>query len=300
MSKRKKLTFKTKAEARKNRQKKILIAFFTFLILFAAASFFILLRSVDYDLGNLFEGREETAASTDSGDPALPELSGNANFLAVCVSDEKKFPEEIIFVYVINADLNQKKFRVCSLSANTIAKAGDNALLPLKDHYKNGGIQHLKEAVENLGGIKINKYTLSPGTGFQNAIKAVEKTGGLKVYVEQTVNFKNERFSLLLPPGENTINAETLLRYLRYNALQGDRSLDTQAKLMCDMLEKYIDCANREDNEAVFEQLINSTKKTDIRSDDFHKHRRTLQDIAVSKSAFSFSVDQNLNTFITD
>jgi len=296
LRKKQKLEFKTKRNKEIAQKKKVFLIFLVALLVFGTVSAFVLLRSIHFDLANLFVGREEETTTIESTTAVSPVLEGSANFLALCVSDDAKgTTPEIRFISVINVDLSNMRIRVCALSPKTLAK-GDSGFLTLQEHYTEGGITQTKNAVENYSGITIDKYAYSNDTGFKNAIKSMVKTGSLTLHIEQTINYKNE-FNLFIPAGKKTMDGDMLLKYFRYNGLQGNSGLDTQAQTICAMLESYINKTNAAKGEALFELLFNAMALTDINATDFYNAKSAIDLLANSKSSLSISVEQNLSLF---
>jgi len=295
-TKKQKLEFKTKRNAEIAKQKKYFLIFCAFLLVFAGVSMFVFLRSIDFDFGNLFDGRSEETTVAESTAVPLPVLTGSANFLVYCVSDDAKDPDYFRFIAVINADLSRLRLRVCALSPISLA-AVHGSQSTRTEHFTAVDAQRLKEAVESLGGITIDKFAYTTDTGFKNAMKSIDKAGSLKIQIDQAINYKEDKLNLFLPAGNNAMNGETLLKYFRYNATQGEPGLDMQAQTIRSILDYSISAANAQNSETLYEQLYNTMKITDISGFDFNNAKPAIELLAGAKDRLSISVEQNLKLF---
>ena len=296
MRKKQKLEFKTKRNTEIAKKKKFFLIFLIALLVFGTASTLVLLRTVDFNLANLFTGREEetTAAQTTAPVTAVP--AGSANFLVFCVSDDAKDKGHMRFIAVINADLSNMRIRVCAVKPMTPANV-DGRILTLEEHFIEGGADRLRKAVENFSGIAIDRFAYTNDTGFKNAVKSIDKSGSLTLHIGQTINYKDSLFNLFIPAGDKAVNSDTLLKYFRYNGTQGDPGVDEQAQTLRSMLDQYITKANAENSEKLFEQLFNAMSLTDIKASDFQNAKTAIDLLAASKASLTISVESNLSLF---
>ncbi len=295
-NKKKRLEFKTKRHAEIAKQKKYFLVFCAFLLVFAGVSIFVFLRSIDFNLSNLFDGRSEETTVAESTAVPLPVLTGSANFLVYCVSDEAKDPAYFRFIAVINADLSRLRLRVCALSPQTLATV-DGAALTLAEHFGAGDTLRLKQAVESLGGIAIDKFAYASDTGFKKAMKSIDKAGSLKIQIDQAINYKEDKLNLFLPAGTIAMNGETLLKYLRYSGTKKEPGLVMQAQALRSVLDHSINTANAQTSEALYEQLYNAMTLTDISSFDFNNAKPAVELLAGAKDRLTISVEQDLTRF---
>lgn len=301
MRRKKKLEFKTKEHMEKVKKKKYFLIFSVFLLVFGVVSTLMFLTHYDFDLSNLFEGREpETAVEETTLKTDLTSF-GSANFLAMCISDDAK---SIRFISVINADLANKRIRVSTLSPQMTAKVDGN-VFTLEKHFKQGGVAQTLKAVENLSRISIERYACSTDNGFTEAINSMTKAkaGKFAMRVEETINHRDDNFNLFISKGDEptTFDGETLLKYFRYLGLEStDDGLFLQAITIRDMLAFFITQTNLENGEELFGLLYNSMepKNINITGFDFNNGKTKIEHLLALENALVFSVEQKLTLFV--
>jgi anionic cell wall polymer biosynthesis LytR-Cps2A-Psr (LCP) family protein len=249
LAKKKGLRFQTEKKRQASRTRRFFFGFLIFILVFGSVSALFFLKSVDFNISNLFKGANDDAETSEQ--TTAPEVfSGSANFLVFC-SDRDN--QALHFIAVIRADLNREDFRVCTLSPKERATVGGkNATL--FEHFGSGGEIRLVEAVEKMGSLKIDRYIGSDEKGFKDA---VNKMGALTVEIKEKINFENDDFMLSLVEGRQGLKGDSLNKYMKYCSFKGDEGLDRQAEIICSMLEQYINTDNLEDGEEFFGALIN-------------------------------------------
>ncbi|MEI6578033.1 MAG: LCP family protein [Eubacteriales bacterium] len=290
MSKRKKLKFQTKKNAEIAKNKRALLYFCSFLLVFATVSMLILLKAYNFDLSNLFNGRKDEIKTTQSTTNTTQTTLKSANFLLYCFSDDDK--KEIRFIAIINADMKNKSFKVCTISPKNRATV-KGEILSLSDHFTAGGAEQLKKAVEVFGEIKITRYAGLTDSGFKNAIK---NAGRIELTIAKQIKPKFD-IPLSLPPGKQVVSANNLLNYIRYSGQLGTVGLETQAKIFCSLLDQDINAYNAKQGEVLFSLLINSISYTDITIVDYPSCQDAIDMLTASKNAPETKVVQSLQGF---
>ncbi|NLP47407.1 MAG: hypothetical protein GX345_00510 [Clostridiales bacterium] len=295
MKKGRKLQFKTKKRLEAEKKKRLLLIFFIFFFLFSAASLLFFLRSLNFDLSNILD-KQPTGPSSQESSPTLDDIGGFANILVFSASSDKNEKDPLRFICLINADLEQGRIRVAALSPQTGLELNGQAA-GLTEHFKLLGPSGFKQALEELTGLEIDRYAFSDDTGFKKAMRVVDPASRFMVDIRATIDYKGDDYSLFLPPGERTINADSLLKYLRYQGSLGQEGLKAQAQTIANMLEVFINEKNLAKNEVTFEELYNAITQTDISSFDFHKALPALEAIAHNKELVKISVEQDTSLF---
>ncbi len=294
MRNRKKLEFKTKRHVEKAKKKRYFLIFSIALLLFGAVSTLVLLNSVHFDLSNLFEGREAETSVEETTLKTATTAQGNANFLAMCVSDDK---QTVRFICIINADLKAKRIRVATIFPQMRADV-EGKVLTLEEHFKQGGAAQTAKAVESLGKISIERYACSTDSGFKGALKSVDKAGKFTMSFAQAINPDDNALQLFIPAGDKAFNGETLLQYLRYLGLEStEDGLSLQAKTISEMLKYFITRTNVENGEALFSLLYNSMEQTNITGFDFNNSKTALESLIDTDNLPAFSVEQKFTLF---
>jgi LCP family protein required for cell wall assembly len=249
LAKKRGLKFQTEKKRQASQTRRFFFGFLLFILVFGSISALFFLKSVDFDISNLFKGtNEDISTSEQTTVPAV--FSGSANFLVFCSNKDN---DTLIFIAVIRADLGQENFKVCTLSPKERATVGGkNATL--LEHFKSGGDIRLVQAVEKLGDLKIDRYVGSDEEGFKDA---VNELGALTVDVKEKIDFENDDFMLSLVKGKQGLKGDSLNKYMKYCSFKGDEGLDKQAEIICNMLIQYINTDKLEDGEELFGTLMN-------------------------------------------
>lgn len=273
MSRKSTFSFKTEKERQRQKTKRFLVGFFSFLIAFACFSTLYLLITYDFDLSPLLNarGEEETSEPTEPASKFAPG-SAPSHFLLFCTDSELL---ELRFVVVVRVNMNEKVFTVCSLSENErVSVEGVNETF--LQHYLDGGAKRLVAAVERFNGIKIDKHIATSDNGFK---KAVNSVGQFKLTLSEQINYRKSDFSIMLIEGEQKLRGDDLLKYMRYCKYIGDEGLDLQAEAVGMMLTQYINTENLAKSDALFSSVINNVE-SDITVMDFKSAAQALSFIA--------------------
>lgn len=298
MRNRKKLEFKTKRHVEKAKKKRYFLIFSLALLLFGVVSALVLLNSVNFDLSNLFEGRETETSAGETTTKSKTIASVSTNFLAMCVADDAK---SVRFIAVINVNLDseENQIRVATVSPQMPVKM-DGKVRTLEEHFRQGGVAQTLKAVEILSVISIERYACSTDNGFSNALKSLDKAkaGKFTMPIQETINHRDDNFNLFIPAGDKAFDGETLLKYFRYLGLEStDDGLLLQALTISDMLKFFINKTNFENGEALFSPLINNMEKTNITATDFNNSAKTIETLLAADGALKFGVEQKLTKF---
>jgi len=290
LSKRNKLKFQTKKSAESAKNKRFLLFFCSFLLVFGAVSMFVLLRGYNYDLSNLFNGRKNETETTTSVNDDTAAVQGSANFLISCVSDDGN---DIRFIALIHADTRNSSFKVCTVSPNIRARVNGHSMT-LSDHFKAGGMKQMSAAVEAFGEIKIDRYVCTNDSGFKTAIR---DAGRITLTVAKKINFRSEKLTLILSPGKQVFSGDTLLSYIRYNGQLGDNGLKVQAEIFCSLLRQYLNEYNAQLGDALFSRLINSMTESNITIVDYKNCQTAINMLSAAGANPSAMTDQLLQGF---
>lgn len=219
-------------------------AFLAFALVFGSISAVVILKHNDVSLKEIFGGKEETTEteSMKNNVVELPkEIGGETNYLLYSADSEMS---EIYFIALVNADMDDKIFKVRALDTS------DTSYL---SELKTGGCKALVSAVEKKENIEIKKYAGSTADTFALAINYM---GGLEYSINKRIEYRTEDFTLILTKGEQTIKGETLLKYFRYAKTLGDDGLELQGQLICTMLDNYINSDNLEKGLTIYQKLL--------------------------------------------
>lgn len=251
--------FKTSKQDKKSDLLRFFIAFLAFAVVFGSLSAVVILRHNEISLKSIFS-KETTTSDADETtaedqDITPTELSGKTNFLIFCSADDFS---EMYFLHIIEADMDNCVLKVRPL--NPDGKSADGT--PYIQILKDGGAGKLVSAVSQKEAVQIAKYAGSTAETFALAINYMD---GLPYNVSERIEYRNDEYTLILTQGSQTIKGETLLKYFRYCKTLGADGMRTQGKLVCAMLDSFINSKNVENGTKIYQKLLsNLNSNSDI------------------------------------
>ena len=266
------LRFKTSRGEQKTRTKRLLLVF---IIAFAAVAALSAAVTLGGHSGffKLFEQRESTSESTQETSAEPSALTGSANILLYCYEPAD---DRLVFAAAVRADADDDSVAVLALDpAAIVVSEGEKASYAA--HFARGGSDSLVLAAEAALGIRFDRYAGSTGTGFKTI---VNRFGGLKTTIKETIRYQSDDFLLVLSPGETVLKGDTLLKYFKYCALGGREGTKTAESLMTAMIGSFLPKAAKEDALERFTDTINHME-SDISIVDF----KNCSDYIVSRGA---------------
>lgn len=285
---RKKLKFMTEEEKKARKKKIIFGCFIAFIILFGSVSILCFLKSYDYDLSKVFGQGTEKVQGEEETTTKPVEMEGSATILLTGSSTNK---DELYFVALIKADLDNMQVSVCCLPTSAIARVG-NVSATLEENFKTGGAKQLVQAANQYTGVKIDRYV---AVGEKNFKKATRYLGNYSLTLDEKITYNGGDFSLNLVKGKQTLTGDKLMHYIRYQEKQGGEYLDAQARIICDMIDQMVCERNIDEGEELFNQLINIVD-SDISIVDYTKSSPYIQGYAGSEKRQS-SVSAEISDF---
>jgi len=277
--------FRTDRQRRSGRVVRFVAAFVAFTLLFAALSFFYLMRQLDWDFANFWE-RGTPNPPDSSGDGISESLSGSAVFLLGCSAGKA---ENLTLLALVKVDLSQKALLLCTVSPEERGNSGGQNL-SFQSHYKNGGVLQLQEAVEQSYALRVDRYLLADESGFKTIINQFR---GLRLTVPALIDYNIEGLRLYLMKGAQTLGGDALLRYLQYQSLRGAEGLAAQAEVLRAMLEQYLTAANVEKGDAagnrLFETAVNALD-CNVSVLDFAVNQKALRYLTDPKACFTVQI----------
>ena len=99
--------------------------------------------------------------------------------------------------------------------------------------------------------------------------------------VPSKIDYRGDDFTLRLQPGEQTLNADTLLKWVKYTGGGVQARMERQAQMLCAAFDQLISVENMRDADPLFKAIINEVD-SDISMLDFTNHRVDLEVLARS------------------
>lgn len=244
--------FKTSKQDKRGDLMRFFLAFIAFALVFGSISAVVILKHNELSLKSIFskeattEGGNETTADDQPVSPV--KLSGKTNFLIYCSSNDFS---EMYFIHIIEADMDNCVIKDRPLNPDGKTTDGKTYVQLLKE----SGAGKLVSAIEEKEGVKISKYVGSNAETFALAINYMD---GLEYTVDERIEYRNSAYTLILTKGNQTIKGETLIKYFRYCKTLGVDGMRTQGKLVCAMLDSYINDNNVDKGTRIYQRLLSN------------------------------------------
>ena len=244
--------FKTSKQDKRGDLMRFFLAFLAFALVFGSISAVVILKHNELSLKSIFsketttEGGNETTADDQPVSPV--KLSGKTNFLIYCSSSDFS---EMYFIHIIEADMDNCVIKDRPLNPDGKTTDGKTYVQLLKE----SGAGKLVSAIEEKEGVKISKYVGSNAETFALAINYMD---GLEYTVDERIEYRNSAYTLILTKGNQTIKGETLIKYFRYCKTLGVDGMRTQGKLVCAMLDSYINDNNVDKGTRIYQRLLSN------------------------------------------
>ena len=155
------------------------------------------------------------------------------------------------FIHIIEADMDNCVIKDRPLNPDGKTTDGKTYVQLLKE----SGAGKLVSAIEEKEGVKISKYVGSNAETFALAINYMD---GLEYTVDERIEYRNSAYTLILTKGNQTIKGETLIKYFRYCKTLGVDGMRTQGKLVCAMLDSYINDNNVDKGTRIYQRLLSN------------------------------------------
>ncbi|MBQ7741064.1 MAG: LCP family protein [Eubacterium sp.] len=256
-----------------SKQAKILYALLVLIVAFTIV--LVIMLHAKYPSAALFfsDGEVSTTEVTEEGEEeeepqeALPEISGKTNFLIYETDDDNT---SFHWLCLIQADKDNLSYKVVSLPLDMkIDKES------ISDIYSISGGAGLQKKLTEYFGFEIDYYA---GFEYNDFVEFANKLGTF-VYpsIEEVVysgGKKDDKYSLHINEGEQTINAKELTNLLRYYS-QKEKNYALENEIALRALTSLLNGDNFEDCDSLFKLFVKNTS-TDISVRDFENSRDAL------------------------
>ncbi len=251
-------------------KKTIVILFFTVLALIGGISGILVIDEI--------RDAEETTASEVSAEESTASVSAEvkeiqSKFLLV-LGDE----EEINLISLVGLDSVEQKVRVAFISPEAVCYAG-NKTATMTEHFRDGGILQLREAVSSFADVTIGKYVLGDESDFTNLIMDM---GEFPVMVDERVEASHDGVSFIIDSGEQVLIPDMMLKYFLYLCENQPVSYVKLANIMMLLGEKLFSTGDDESLENNINIFI-SGFETDISALDFSEYKLAVKKLATKE-----------------
>lgn len=258
--------------------KYFVLAFSLFIVILAAFSAFLFMRSLDFDFNNIVD-RTTAETPTDSETDVKPlysvsDLSGKTEYLFLMTDDSSNAD----FGFIITADFDSKQISVRPFDAKSVSRDGTT----YADVYKNSYIGALKSRINSDFSADIDKYVICTPSQFK---KIISSFGGVTVNVPEAVDYKSKEFNVNLDKGSQKLSDEYAYKYLKISE-NAER-----AHIMCDMLYNVLTPENSEKSDDLFKIFVNNCD-TDISVIDYSNASEKIKIYSNAEDKFYPSVTE--------
>ncbi len=258
------LRFETKARTQSRKRLYFVAGFLAFLLVFGSIAAVMMYRMYQENGGSFFGPVESTQPESVSGEAdsveyILPEVGGKENFLIACTPDDHTYVEFLILLCV---DMDSVTAHVCPLSPQSSAQA-QGVTRTLSEHYLYGGGLQLRQAVAQMAGIPVDRYAIVTYSNFKKVFGLFGKS--VEVDLPQAVEYECDTYSIALPAGTQSVNAETALKLLRAPVANADQN---RAIVMGAMFDTFLTEKNIVKGSELFSQAVDLAD-TDITANDY-------------------------------
>ena len=258
------LRFETRAREQTKKKHYFIAGFLAFLLVFGSIAAAMMYKMYQDNGGSFFGPVETTEAESPTDETGgveyiLPEVSGKQNFLIACTPDDHSYIEFLLLVCV---DMDHVTAYVCPLSPSSPA-AVQGVTRTLSEHYLYAGGRQLQQAVSSMAGIPVDRYAITTYSSFKKVFGLFGKS--VEVNLPQPVEYSTDTYSVSLPAGEQSVNAETALKLLRAPVENAD---ENRAIVMAAMFDTFLTEKNIVKGSSLFTEVLNQVD-TDITANDY-------------------------------
>ena len=240
----------SKTNKKKSTEQKILLIALTVIVLFSVVFMFIVGAKNDFSAKKFFEPEDlSTTSAAEESTIALPQVSGKTNYI-VTVSED----ENLLFVEMIQVDLDNKSYKVCTLKSSTEYDGSTLGYI-----YAHSGIQNVKSAVENMFSTTFDYYIDFQRDAF---CEYFDSLGDVNYALVSDIKYKNNKsavaFTVRMKAGEQVIKGSQAVNLVRY-FLESNNQQNANDVLLTS-LSKQMNPDNFANKDSLFQNLV--TKST--------------------------------------
>lgn len=258
------LKFETRKKEDHKKRLYFIAGFLAFLIVFGSIAGIMMYRMYHENGGSFFgpvatTEPESVSDDAESVEYILPTVSGKENFLIVCTPDDHSYVE---FLVLVGVDMDQITAHVCPLLPSDPASA-QGITRTLSEHYLYAGGPQLQQAVSEQWGIPVDRYAITTYSDFKKIFGLFGRS--IEVTLPQAVDYTCDTYSIGLPAGTQSINADTALKLLRAPV---SNAAENRAIVMCAMFDQLLTEKNIVQGSQLFSQVMDLLD-TNITANDY-------------------------------
>lgn len=242
------------------KNKKILFAALALFIVITVAVVIIAVSVHNSDEANKTDEDATQANEQTNGDI----LSGDSTFLVVIENEAN----EIVLSLLADFKIYSKTLMITPLSEDTVSPDGRT----YGESYLYGGINMLKNSVESVRNINIDRYAVINKSGFN---RLTELMGEVSLYVEEDFSYTTSDKTYAVTKGDNDMGSDMLFTYISILAGK-DNGEQIASKLISDIINAYLVSIDLSDAEDLFGDVTDCFS-TDVTISDYYTAENDIE-----------------------
>jgi len=225
-----------------------------------------------------FLWNEELSQISSSG----PFKENKVNILAVGYDSNVNGPSRADTIILISLDVETNEAGLIFLPRDTYINSNKRNFTKLNSSHVYGGIELTQKTVEEMLKIDIDYYLETDFRGFE---KIIDRLGGVNINVSHNLNYVDKAGGLYIdiPAGQQNLNGEEALEYVRYRDRRGDIGrIERQQKFIDAVLERVLSPAIVTKVPGVIRE-VNDAVNTNIPLQDITPFLNTAKEINLSQ-----------------
>jgi LCP family protein required for cell wall assembly len=225
-----------------------------------------------------FLWNEELSQISSSG----PFKENKVNILAVGYDSNVNGPSRADTIILISLDVETNEAGLIFLPRDTYINSNKRNFTKLNSSHVYGGIELTQKTVEEMLKIDIDYYLETDFRGFE---KIIDRLGGVNINVSHNLNYVDKAGGLYIdiPAGQQNLNGEEALEYVRYRDRRGDIGrIERQQKFIDAVLARVLSPAIVTKVPGVIKE-VNDAVNTNIPLQDITPFLNTAKEINLSQ-----------------
>ncbi len=238
----------SKSKGIKSAEERVLLIILAIIVILTIA--FVVMLSQKYSsVAEFFVGEDISVSDMAVDDmESLPQISGKSNYLLIETDDENT---TVHYVMLIQADGDNKAYKVCTLSPNT--KIDDTTIEKI---YEQGAGASLQTRLTEFFGFEIDYYIQFNNNKF---IDFTDKLGTFIYPSSQAVEYSggkgDDTYTVRIKEGEQNLDGKDLTNIIRYYVNE-KKNFQIPNEIMLYALTNYVSEKNLENSEELFRIFI--------------------------------------------
>ncbi|MGP3779409.1 LCP family protein [Halanaerobium saccharolyticum] len=225
-----------------------------------------------------FLWNDELSQISSSG----PFKENKVNILVVGYDSDINGASRADTIILISLDVETNEAGLIFLPRDTYINSNKRSFTKLNSSHVYGGIKLTQETVKEMLNIDIDYYLETDFRGFE---KIIDRLGGVEINVSRHLNYVDKAGGLYIdiPAGQQTLNGEEALEYVRFRDARGDIGrIERQQKFIDAVLAKVLSPAIITKVPGIMKE-VNEAVNTNIPIQDITPFLNTAKEINLSQ-----------------